>query len=147
MPEPKGKDALIITNGGGIGVSATDECENAGLNLVDDLPWLEEKFRPTMPEFGSTKNPIDVTGGGGREGYQKAVRVALTEDRIHAVIVLYCETAVLDPVEVARAVIDEYNAVKCNKPIVVTMVGGERSREAIRLLNENHIPGNCSERA
>ncbi len=140
MPEPKGDDTLIITNGGGIGVSATDECDNAGLKLFEDHVWLEEKFRPTMPEFGSTKNPIDVTGGGGREGYQKAVRVALAEDRIHSVIVLYCETAVLDPVEVARAVVDEYNAVKRNKPLVVTMVGGERSRQAIQILNENQIP-------
>lgn len=140
MPEPKGEETLIITNGGGIGVSATDECENAGIKLLDDHVWLEEKFRPTMPEFGSTKNPIDVTGGGGREGYQKAVRASLTEDRIHSVIVLYCETAVLDPVEVAKAVIDEYNAVKRNKPLVVTMVGGERSRQAIQILNENQIP-------
>ena len=140
MPEPKGEETIIITNGGGIGVSATDECENAGVKLLDDHVWLEEKFRPTMPEFGSTKNPIDVTGGGGRAGYQKAVRVALTEDRIHSVVVLYCETAVLDPVEVAKAVIDEYNAVKRNKPLVVTMVGGERSRQAIQILNENQIP-------
>ncbi len=140
LPEPKGEDALIITNGGGIGVSATDECENVGVKLLDDHAWLEEKFRPTMPAFGSTKNPIDVTGGGGREGYQKAVRVALTEERVHAVIVLYCETAVLDPVEVAKAVIDEYNAVKRNKPLMVTMVGGDRSRQAIQILNENQIP-------
>lgn len=140
LPEPKGDNTIIITNGGGIGVSATDECENCGLNLLDDHVWLEEKFRPTMPEFGSTKNPIDVTGGGGRVGYQKAVRVALNEDRIDSVVVLYCETAVLDPVEVAQAIIEEYNAVKRNKPIVVTMVGGSRSHEAIRMLNENHIP-------
>ncbi|MBF0594886.1 MAG: acetate--CoA ligase family protein [Candidatus Omnitrophica bacterium] len=140
MPLPKGSDAVIITNGGGIGVSATDECENAGIKMVDDHEWLEAKFRSTMPDFGSTKNPIDVTGGGGREGYQKAVRVALAEDRIHAVIVLYCETAVLDPVDVAKAVIEEYNAVKRNKPLVVTMVGGERSRQAIQILNEHQIP-------
>lgn len=140
LPMPKGPETLIITNGGGIGVSATDECENAGIKMLDDHAWMEQKFRPTMPEFGSTKNPIDVTGGGGRKGYQEAVRVALTEDKVHSVVVLYCETAVLDPVEVARAVIDEYNTVKRNKPLVVTMVGGERSRQAIQLLNENQIP-------
>lgn len=140
LPEPKGDNTIIITNGGGIGVSATDECENFSLNLLDDPQWLEEKFRPTMPEFGSTKNPIDVTGGGGRIGYQKAIRVALTEDRIDSVIVLYCETAVLDPVEVAEAIIEEYEAVKRNKPLVVNMVGGSRSHEAIRMLNEHHIP-------
>ncbi len=141
MPLPTGDETLIITNGGGIGVSATDECDNFNVKLLEDPVWLEEKFRSTMPEFGSTKNPIDVTGGGGCDSYRKAVHIALTEERIKSVIVLYCETAVTDPVEVAKAIVEEYNAVKRNKPIVVTMVGGERSRHAIQILNENQIPG------
>ncbi|NLE65192.1 MAG: acetate--CoA ligase family protein, partial [Elusimicrobia bacterium] len=140
MPLPQGEDAVIITNGGGIGVSATDECEISGVKLLEDPEWLEAKFRCTMPEFGSTKNPIDVTGGGGCKSYREAVRISLTEERIHAVLVLYCETAVTDPVEVAKAIIEEYNAVKRNKPIMVTIVGGERSRQAIQLLNEAQIP-------
>lgn len=140
LPVPQGDEVVIITNGGGIGVSATDECENVGVKLLEDPVWLEEKFRHTMPEFGSTKNPIDVTGGGGCESYRKAVNIALTEDKINAVIVLYCETAVTDPVQVAKAIVEEYNSVKRNKPIIVTMVGGERSREAIQILNENQIP-------
>ncbi|MBF0618677.1 MAG: acetate--CoA ligase family protein, partial [Candidatus Omnitrophica bacterium] len=140
MPLPTGDETLIITNGGGIGVSATDECENAGVKLLEDPVWLEEKFRHTMPEFGSTKNPIDVTGGGGCESYRKAVHIALTEEKIHSLIVLYCETAVTDPVEIAKAIVAEYNAVKRNKPLVVTIVGGERSRQAIQILNENQIP-------
>lgn len=140
LPLPQGEDTVIITNGGGIGVSATDECENAGIKLLEDPVWLEEKFRQTMPEFGSTKNPIDVTGGGGCESYRKAVHIALAEDKIKALIVLYCETAVTDPVQVAKAIVEEYNAVKRNKPILVTMVGGERSRQAIQILNEAQIP-------
>ncbi|MBF0122862.1 MAG: acetate--CoA ligase family protein [Candidatus Omnitrophica bacterium] len=140
LPAPKGEDVLIITNGGGIGVSATDECENFGMKLLDDPQWLEAKFRETMPDFGSTKNPIDVTGGGGCESYRKAVRIALAEDKVHALVVLYCETAITDPVEVAKAVIEEYNAAKRNKPLMVTMMGGDRSRHAIQLFNENQIP-------
>ncbi len=140
LPVPMGEDVVIITNGGGIGVSATDECEICGIKLLDEPAWLEEKFRPTMPEFGSTKNPVDVTGGGGCDSYRKAVHIGLAEDKVNALIVLYCETAVTDPVQVARAIVEEYNAVKRNKPIVVTMVGGERSRQAIQILNENQIP-------
>ncbi|NTV30135.1 MAG: hypothetical protein HGA80_08660, partial [Candidatus Omnitrophica bacterium] len=140
LPVPTGDETVIITNGGGIGVSATDECENAGIKLLEDPAWLEEKFRPTMPEFGSTKNPVDVTGGGGCDSYRKAVHIGLAEDKVKALIVLYCETAVTDPVQVAKAIVEEYNAVKRNKPLVVTMVGGERSRQAIQILNENQIP-------
>ncbi|HPN88502.1 MAG TPA: acetate--CoA ligase family protein [Candidatus Omnitrophota bacterium] len=140
LPLPQGEDAVVITNGGGIGVSTTDECEAAGIKLLEDPAWLEEKFRSTMPDFGSTKNPIDITGGAGIEGYRKATKIALAEDKIHSVIVLYCETAVTDPMDVAKAVVSEYDLLGRQKPVVVSMVGGERSRAALHYLSEQHIP-------
>ena len=140
LPVPQGREAVIITNGGGIGVFATDECEAAGISLLEDPVWLEEKFRGTMPDFGSTKNPIDITGQGHGDQYSRAARVALTEARVHTAIILYCETAVTDPMAIAQALADEYDASGRQKPLIVTMVGGERSREALLYLNEKHIP-------
>ncbi|MCD4779978.1 MAG: acetate--CoA ligase family protein [Candidatus Omnitrophica bacterium] len=140
LPEPAGNNAIIITNGGGIGVSTTDECEASGINLIEDPDWLEERFRATMPSFGSTKNPIDITGGGHGKQYRDAIHVAFTEKRINAVIVLYCETAVTNPMEIAEAIKAEYQGSGRQKPLVVAMVGGERSREALHFLNENNIP-------
>ncbi|MFA5260499.1 MAG: CoA-binding protein, partial [Candidatus Omnitrophota bacterium] len=124
LPVPKGRDAVIITNGGGIGVFATDECEAAGIALLDDPAWLEEKFRNTMPDFGSTKNPIDITGQGHGDQYRRAAQVAFSEDRVHTAIILYCETAVTDPMAIAKALAAEYDASGRRKPLVVTMVGG-----------------------
>lgn len=140
LPLPTGDDTVIITNGGGIGVATTDECEKYGIKILDDPKWLEEKFRPTMPDFGSTKNPIDVTGGAGVEGYRQALMIALAEQRVKAVIVLYCETAVTDPMDIAKAVKECFEQAGRNKPIVVSMVGGERTRDALVYLNENFIP-------
>ncbi len=140
LPLPTGDDAIIITNGGGIGVATTDECENCGIKILDDQKWLEEKFRPTMPDFGSTKNPIDVTGGAGVDGYEQALKIAFAEDRIKSVIVLYCETAVTDPLDIAKAVTKCFDEAGRNKPVVVSMVGGERTRDALVYLNEHFIP-------
>jgi len=140
LPLPKGDESLIITNGGGIGVSATDECEAAGIKLLEDPEWLEGQFRKTMPDFGSTKNPIDITGQGHGEQYRQAASIALLSDKIHTVIILYCETAVTNPMEIAESIVDEYNSSQRQKPLIVCMVGGERSREALHYLNENHIP-------
>jgi acetyl coenzyme A synthetase (ADP forming)-like protein len=140
MPSPTGEDTIIITNGGGIGVATTDECEVQGLKILDDPQWLEEKFRPTMPDFGSTKNPIDVTGGAGIEGYRQAMRIALDEDRIKSIIVLYCETAVTDPMDIAKCVYELFEASGRKKPVVVSMVGGERTRDALTFLNKVNIP-------
>ncbi|MBF0489346.1 MAG: acetate--CoA ligase family protein [Candidatus Omnitrophica bacterium] len=141
LPSPTGDDVVIITNGGGIGVATTDECENQGLKILDDPEWLETKFRPTMPDFGSTKNPIDVTGGAGVEGYRKAIEIALAEEKVKSVIVLYCETAVTDPMGIAECITELYDASGRQKPVVVSMVGGERTRDALTYLNANNIPG------
>jgi len=138
--EPVGDEVLIITNGGGIGVRTTDECEQMGLKLIDDAPWLEEQFRPTMPGFGSTKNPIDITGQSGLRGYHLSTHIALTQDRVNAVLLLYCETLVANPMDIAKMIHEEYTAVNRNKPLVVAMVGGSRTREAIAYLNEHSVP-------
>jgi acetate---CoA ligase (ADP-forming) len=140
LPLPKGDNNVIITNGGGIGVTATDECEFAGLGLLEDPQWLESKFRCTMPDYGSTKNPIDITGGSGVKGYRDATRISLAEDKIDGILVLYCETAVTNPLEIAQAVYEEYEASGKKKPISLAMVGGERSRAALQFLNERKVP-------
>lgn len=140
LPLPKGEDIVIITNGGGIGVSTTDECEAAGIKLLDDPAWLESKFRSTMPDFGSSKNPIDITGQGHEDQYRQATKVCLTEDKIKATIILYCETAVTNPMGIAQAIEEEYRRSNRSKPLVVAMVGGERAREALQFLNERQIP-------
>ncbi len=140
LPLPKGEETIIITNGGGIGVATTDECEAVGLKLLDDEKWLEEKFRKTMPDFGSTRNPIDITGGSGMKGYQESTKLAFQEDRIKAVIILYCETAVTNPIDIAKAIEEEYRSIHRNKPLVISMVGGKRTQEALHFLNDHHIP-------
>jgi acyl-CoA synthetase (NDP forming) len=62
-PYPSGENTVIVTNGGGIGVMATDACEKFGVRLYDDMVALKEVFSTVTPEFGSTKNPVDLTGG------------------------------------------------------------------------------------
>ncbi len=140
LPLPDGNESLIITNGGGIGVAATDQCERHGLHLLEDLEWMEEKFRSCMPDFGSTKNPIDITGQGHGAQYRQATGVGLAEDRIKTLIILYCETAVTDPMEIAQSIEAEYTSTGRKKPLIVTMVGGERSRAALHYLNERQVP-------
>lgn len=140
LPLPKGDNGIIITNGGGIGVSTTDVCEKFKIGLMEDPEWLKEKFKDTMPDFGSYKNPIDITGQGHAKEYAQATAVALKEDRIDSTIILYCETSVTNPKEIAEGIIKEYDASGRKKPLIVAMVGGERTREALQCLNEKGIP-------
>lgn len=149
QPIPRGDRTIIITNGGGVGVLATDAAEDYGVPLIVPSEELKSKLRKAMPWFGSPRNPVDLTGQAGVENYVEALETAYKSDEVDNIIVLYCRTAILDPLELAKAVVKvtEKHRDK-NKPILAAFVGGEDVFKAIRYLNKNKIPAySCPERA
>jgi acetyltransferase len=139
-PVPQGEKCLIITNGGGVGVLATDACEKEGVVLLDDYQYLEKTFGPLIPSFGSTKNPIDITGQSREDAYKTILRKALNEERVDAIIILYCEAAVVDTEKFAAYIIEEVQSAAVKKPIVVSLIGGEKGEQALKILNDHGIP-------
>ncbi len=139
-PIPKGEKCLIITNGGGVGVLATDACEKEGIKLLDDYKYLENTFKPLIPEFGSAKNPIDITGQSREDTYKIILRKALEEEMIDSIILLYCDAAVVDTDKFAEYIIEEVKNAKFKKPVVVSLIGGEKGKKALIKLNKNGIP-------
>lgn len=141
QPPMKGDNLLILTNGGGVGVLATDAAERYGLPLKFAPQEVQEELKKHMPEFGSAKNPVDLTGMAGNDWYTETVRYSLSHDWVDGLVVLYCETAITNPSEIAAAIkkgIDD--AHKPDKPVTVSFVGGEKSEAAIAWLVENGIP-------
>jgi acetyltransferase len=138
---PRGDSAVIITNGGGIGVLATDACEKYGVPLYDDAASLKETFGAVTPDFGSTKNPIDLTGQATSRHYGEALAAALRNDRIDAVLSLYCETAVFDVDNLSRMIEENYAQYRAaGKPIVFSVFGGATSEASVALLGKRRIP-------
>ena len=136
---PEGENVVIITNGGGMGVMTADACEEHGLKIFDDYEDLKETFEKIIPPFGSWKNPIDLTGQANVDDYKKALEKALANENIHAVIALYCETALFnqkDMIELIKKMNEKY---KNRKPIVFSLFGGEKIDEAIKKLSKEGI--------
>lgn len=141
QPPLKGDNLLIITNGGGVGVLATDAAERFGIPLKFAPKEVQDELKKHMPDFGSAKNPVDITGMAGTEWYVESFRYALSHPWTDGVVVLYCETAVSNPLEIAQGIkqaMDESGIT--DKPVCISYVGGERSEEAMRWLVENGIP-------
>jgi acetyl coenzyme A synthetase (ADP forming)-like protein len=139
-PQPPGENTVIITNGGGIGVMATDACEKFGVKLYDDTNALKEAFAQVTPDFGSTKNPVDLTGQAGSVHYDSALGEALKNDQIHSVIALYCETAVFDAENLVSMISrndDQYKL--CRKPLVFSIFGGEKTEACLSHLKRTHV--------
>lgn len=135
QPLPHGHNTLIITNGGGIGVMTTDECDRRNVTLLDDPPLTERIFKDKMPAFGSAHNPVDLTGQSTPTDYAKALEAALMEPHIHAVICLYCEAGQLDPEEMVREFVAVMRSHQGSKPVIFALVGGKKTQHVIECLN------------
>ncbi len=140
QPPMKGENLLIITNGGGVGVLATDAAEKYGIPLRDPPEDLKQKLKEIMPDFGSAKNPVDLTGMATAEWYGKAIKIALEHPWVNGITVLYCETAISDPQELSMEIYAATNCNRSTKPITVSYVGGEVTERAIEWLQKKGIP-------
>ena len=141
QPPMKGENVLIITNGGGVGVLATDSAEKFGVPLKYAPPELQEVLKKYMPSFGSAINPVDLTGMAGDEWYHDTVKIGFQHDWVDGLVILYCETAMTDPLGIAKSIKKAVDSTGItNKPIIASFVGGERSEKAMRWLVENGIP-------
>jgi acetyl coenzyme A synthetase (ADP forming)-like protein len=141
QPPLKKDNLLIITNGGGVGVLATDAAERYGIPLKFAPEDVQAELKKHMPDYGSAKNPVDLTGMAGNDWYYESVKFAYTHPWTDGLVVLYCETAITNPLEIAKAVKKAIDETGVNeRPVVVSMVGGKRCDEAMQWLVENGVP-------
>jgi acetate---CoA ligase (ADP-forming) len=139
--KPNGYNSVIVTNGGGVGVLATDACEKYGVPLYDDQAVLKKIYEPVTPSFGSTKNPIDLTGVAGKDEYVRAFTVTAESEEIGSTIGLYCETAVFDSGNLAQMIKDTYTKHHENGKIIsYALIGGKQVESAIEVLKTAGIP-------
>ena len=131
-PMPRGEHTVIITNGGGIGVMTADACEKYGVKLYDDLSALNAIFSDVVPDFGSTKNPIDLTGQATTAQFDEALCAALANNDIHTVITLLSEVAVFDSENMPRLIEKHYPLFKeKGKPLLFSCLGGDKVQKCI----------------
>jgi len=141
LPEYREGDLVVVTNGGGAGVLVTDTLALNNVLLSPPPEKLVADLKPKLPGFASLGNPIDVTGMITNEGYVDALMTALTNDKVGAVLGIYCQTAVTDPTVIASEIIRKVKELGgLNKPLVISFIGGEEVYWAIQKLNSAGIP-------
>ncbi|MBZ0272206.1 acetate--CoA ligase family protein [bacterium] len=140
-PEPReGDGAVIVTNGGGVGVMATDASERHGVRLIDDVAMMHERFDACVPEFGSVRNPVDLTGQAVAADYRHALAAAIDEPKISSVIALFCETAVVVVDELFEIIRESNERARGVKPIVYALFGGHAMEELAARLRHAGVP-------
>ena len=133
-----GERLAIVTNGGGMGVLATDALIHHGGQLAklsaETLDTLNTKLPPTW----SHGNPIDIIGDAGPDRYTDAIKALENDKGIDAVLVLNCPTAVASSLEAAQVVAEI--AQGNNKCLLTSWAGSATAEKSRALFAQQHIP-------
>ncbi|MGE5624513.1 MAG: bifunctional acetate--CoA ligase family protein/GNAT family N-acetyltransferase [Bacillota bacterium] len=136
---PQGDRLAILTNGGGMGVLATDALMQSGGELAALDPTTRAALDKLLPAAWSHGNPVDIIGDADGARYRAALEAVLQDRGVDAVLALYCPTGVSDPDEIAGAVAGIAGA-RARVPILTSWVGGEAVVKARQLLSSNRVP-------
>ena len=128
-----GDRLAIVTNGGGIGVLATEALSDAGGQPAELTPATMEALDAVLPTTWSRGNPVDIIGDAPGERYAGALEAVLEDRNTDAVLVLNCPTAIADSEEAARATLDVIAKRKGRRPVLTSWLGDGTAEEARRL--------------
>jgi acetyltransferase len=138
QPLIPGDRLAIVTNAGGPGIIATDAAVHCGLRLAELAPATIAALRAALPSAASVYNPIDIIGDARADRYRVALRAALDDPNVDAVLVLFTPQAGSEPEETARVIV-ELSAGSA-RPVVTSFMGAASIGEALRILNNHRIP-------
>jgi acetyltransferase len=133
---PAGERLVILTNGGGIGILATDAVADRGEALAELSSATIGRLDTVLPATWSHGNPIDIIGDADPDRYARALGIVLDSGEADAVLVLHCPTAIAAPTAVARGVIDRIAGRR--SPFVFTSWVGEHAVGSARELFAAH---------
>ncbi|RLB37100.1 MAG: GNAT family N-acetyltransferase [Deltaproteobacteria bacterium] len=136
---PSGKRLLIVTNGGGPGVMATDAIASYGMELATLDSSTVCKLDQFLPPVWSRANPIDIIGDATAERWRRAIEVCLDTRDVEGLILIYVPQALSRAEGVAKSIADLVKD-KRRFPVFAVWMGGKEAAIGRKIFNQAGIP-------
>lgn len=137
-PKIDGDRLTIVTNGGGVGVLATDSLIAQGGTLAPLAPGTIAKLNAVLPQTWSHANPIDIIGDADGKRYADTMQILQSTEDQDAILALNCPTAVASGDDAAAAVVAAARTSKV--PILTTWLGSGSAAAARDMFAAAKIP-------
>jgi len=138
QPLPRGKRVGIITNGGGMGVLATDSLEVEGLTLAKLSDETNATLKLSLPSYANVRNPLDIIGDADSHRYELAINAMMKDDNVDIILlIILFQTAAIDSGVVNIAI--RASDLK-QKPIIAVCTGGEYTDMHKRIMESYGVP-------
>jgi acetyltransferase len=136
---PVGGDRLVVlTNGGGPGVMATDTLIGAGGRLARLSDATLQKLDEALPPTWSHGNPVDIMGDAPAERYVHTMEILASDRAADAMLFIHAPTAIVPSVDIAAAVAPIAKTVARN--VLACWLGGDAVAQARDTFAEAGIP-------
>ena len=141
-----GDRLAILTNGGGLGVLATDALVERGGHLAELSPETIARLDAVLPATWSRGNPVDIIGDAPGARYAAALDILMEDPAADALLVMNCPTAVASSLEAAQTTAASFikknkdRASWKSKPVFTAWVGEASARQARVVFDETHLP-------
>lgn len=136
QPSVKGHRIGIITNGGGSGVLAADECMRQGLDLPQLSDQVKELIKDKFPHYYGINNPLDLTAQVRDNDYVGAIE--LLKDDFDAFIII----ALPNVLGITEGLGEKIGKVKegIKKPVVAYIAPSKITKRITKALEGYRVP-------
>lgn len=134
----RSEELIILTNGGGPGVMATDALILSGGKLATLPPETVAALNQVLPANWSHGNPIDIIGDAPVERYQRALAILFERHPDKALLFIHSPTAIVPSADIARVIAPM--VVQSRQHVISCWLGAAAVAEARQIFSDAGIP-------
>jgi len=139
LVKPKGNRIVVVTNGGGMGVIATDAAERNGLEMTTFEPETLEALKAKLPPTANIHNPVDIIGDADAQRLNDTLSIIKKDKNVDAIIVSILPTSETDMDAIAADLCDFAKA-NPDLPILANLLSLETEPSFDQLLEKANVP-------
>ena len=138
QPLTTGNRIGMITNGGGMGVLATDALYKNGLRLAELSEESKKTLRKSMPPIVNIRLPLDIGGDADDKRFAAALDAVSNDPNVDALMVITLFQTPGADLRVASMLI--HRSMEAKKPIIVVSPGGSYAQVHNDMMESSGVP-------
>ncbi|MBU1627547.1 acetate--CoA ligase family protein [bacterium] len=138
QPVPKGDRIAMITNTGGPGILAVDECIESGMTLSKLEKKTMDHLRKNLHKEATVINPVDVVATATPEHYDLAIQSLIDDPNVDSILINFITAPFVDLPGIGAKIAS--HAKTTTKPIVCVLMTIEKWGYLIDMIRKGGIP-------
>ncbi len=134
----RSEELIIVTNGGGPGVMATDALMLSGGRIATLPPETVAALNAVLPVNWSHGNPVDIIGDAPVERYQRALAILFERHPDNPLLFIHSPTAIVPSADIARTVAPMI--VQSRQHVIGCWLGAAAVEDARQVFSDAGIP-------